>query len=60
MAEAQWREAFNKFDCDGSGVICARELVGLLENLLGDHGKAISVAAVSTPQTLPYQTAIYI
>lgn len=45
MAEAQWREAFDKFDADGSGVISARELVGLLEELMGDHQKAVSVGA---------------
>lgn len=45
MSEAQWREAFDQFDADGSGVISASELVGLLEKLMGDHDKAVSVGA---------------
>lgn len=46
MSEAQWKEAFDQFDVDGSGEISARELVGLLEQLMGgDHQKAVSVAA---------------
>merc|ERR1712170_169529 len=45
MSEAAWREAFNQFDTDGSGVISARELVNCLESLLGDHDKAVSVGA---------------
>jgi len=45
MSEADWREAFNQFDTDGSGVISARELVNCLEQLLGDRDKAISAAS---------------
>ena len=47
MSEAAWKDAFDKFDADGSGVISSRELVNCLEGLLGDHDKAVSVGAVS-------------
>lgn len=43
--EDNWRAAFNEFDADGSGVISATELVGLLEKLLGDHDQAVAVGA---------------
>jgi len=45
MAEARWREVFDQFDADGSGVISARELVNALEALMGDHDRAISAAS---------------
>jgi len=45
MSESAWKEAFDRFDTDGSGVISARELVNCLEQLLGDRDRAISAGA---------------
>ena len=47
-AEAEWKEAFDKFDIDGKGTISAQELVTVMEVVLGDPEKAATEAQVST------------
>lgn len=51
--ENSWKSSFDKFDEDGSGCICAREITNLLESIKNadgeqalDHDKVISITAV--------------